>query len=126
MLNLSIPVNNQVTFGSKSLRVFGPKVSNNLPYHIKSSENLESFKMIINTGTVQDAIVKFVIHHKIMKDRDCLSKVNLGLLKRPRCTILGWLLIISRCCDVDVVIVANPLSGFCSHIFYNFNPMFLV
>ena len=47
MLNLSIPVHNQVTFGSKSLRVFGPKVWNSLPYHIKSSENLESFKMII-------------------------------------------------------------------------------
>ena len=47
MLNLNIPVHNQVTSGSKSLRVFGPKVSNSLPYHIKSSENLESFKMVI-------------------------------------------------------------------------------
>ena len=47
MLNLSLPVHNQVTFGSKSLRVFGPKIWNSLPYHIKSSENLESFKMII-------------------------------------------------------------------------------
>ena len=33
MLNLNIPVHNQVTFGSKSLRVFGPKVWNSLPYH---------------------------------------------------------------------------------------------
>ena len=47
MLDLNIPVQNQVTFGSKSLRAFGPKVWNNLPYHIESSENLESFKMII-------------------------------------------------------------------------------
>ena len=47
MLNLNIPVHNQVTFGSKSLRVFKPKVWNNLPYHIKSSENRESFRMII-------------------------------------------------------------------------------
>ena len=47
MLNLNIPVHKQVTFGSKSLRVFGPKVWNILPYHLKSSENLESFKMII-------------------------------------------------------------------------------
>ena len=47
MLNLNIPVHNQVTFGSKSLRVFGPKVWNSLPYHIKSSENLQSFKLII-------------------------------------------------------------------------------
>ena len=47
ILNLNIPVHNQVIFGSKSLRVFGPKVWSSLPYHIKSSENLESFKMII-------------------------------------------------------------------------------
>ena len=67
MLNLSLPVHNQVTFGSKSLRVFGPKIWNSLPYHIKSSENLESFKMILNTGMVQDAIVKFVMHHKIQE-----------------------------------------------------------
>ena len=46
MLNLNIPVHNQVTFG--------PKVWNSLPYHIKSSENLESFKMRIKhwNGTV--------------------------------------------------------------------------
>ena len=31
MLNLNIPVYNQVTFGSKSLRVFEPKVWNSLP-----------------------------------------------------------------------------------------------
>ena len=47
MLNLDVPVHNQVTFGNKSLSVFVPKVWNSLPYHIKSSENLESFKMII-------------------------------------------------------------------------------
>ena len=47
VINLNILVHNQVTFGSKSLRAFGPKVWNSLPYHIKSSENLESFKMII-------------------------------------------------------------------------------
>ena len=47
VLNLNIPVHNQVTFGSKSFRVFGPKVWNSLPYHIKPSENLELFKMII-------------------------------------------------------------------------------
>ena len=47
MLHLNIPVHNQVTFGSKNLRVLGPKVWNILPYHKKSSENLVSFKMII-------------------------------------------------------------------------------
>ena len=34
MLNLNIPVHNQVTFGRESLRVFGPKVWNSSPYHI--------------------------------------------------------------------------------------------
>ena len=47
MLNLSISVHSQVIFGSKSLRVFRPKVWNSLPYHIKSSENLELLKIII-------------------------------------------------------------------------------
>ena len=47
LLNLSVPVHNQLTFANKSLRVFGPKVWKSLLYHIKSSENLESSKMII-------------------------------------------------------------------------------
>ena len=34
MLNLNIPVHNQVTYGSK--RVFGPKVWNSFPLHIKN------------------------------------------------------------------------------------------
>ena len=46
-LNLNIPNNNQVTFGKKSLRMFGPKIWNSLPYHIKSSESLETFKTVI-------------------------------------------------------------------------------
>ena len=46
-LNLNIPNYNQVTFGKKSLRILGPKIWNSLPYHIKSSKNLESFKTVI-------------------------------------------------------------------------------
>ena len=46
-LNLNIPNYNRVTFGEKSLRIFGPKIWNNLPYHIKSSKNLETFKTVI-------------------------------------------------------------------------------
>ena len=38
ILNLNITVHNQVTFGNKSLIVFGLNVWNSLPYHIKSSE----------------------------------------------------------------------------------------
>ena len=35
-LNLNIPGKRQVAFGTKSLESFGPKIWNNLPYHIKS------------------------------------------------------------------------------------------
>ena len=37
----------QVTFGKKCLKIFGPNIWNNLPYHIKSSKNVESFKSFI-------------------------------------------------------------------------------
>ena len=46
-LNLNIPNYNQATFGKKSLRIFGPKIWNGLPYHIKSPKNLESLKTVI-------------------------------------------------------------------------------
>ena len=46
-LNLEIPKHNQVTFGTRSLRSYGPKICNALPYHIKTPDNLSSFKSII-------------------------------------------------------------------------------
>ena len=46
-LNLKIPESNQVSFGSKSLRIQGPKVWNALPSHIKSKENLQAFIDVI-------------------------------------------------------------------------------
>ena len=46
-LNLDIPSSNQVTFGHKALKFFGPKAWNSLPYHIKSAKNLMSFKTMI-------------------------------------------------------------------------------
>ena len=46
-LNLEIPKPNQATFGTRSLRSYGPKIWNALPYHIKISDNLNSFKTII-------------------------------------------------------------------------------
>ena len=52
-LNLNVPNYNQVTFCKKSLRIFGPKIWNSLPYPIKSSKNLESFKTVVkNWGGV--------------------------------------------------------------------------
>ena len=39
---------NQVAFGSNSLRSLGPQIWNGLPNEIKSAENLNSFKNMIN------------------------------------------------------------------------------
>ena len=50
-LNLDVPTINQVSFGDKSLRYYGPKIWNSLPCHIKSFDNLQAFK-IIKTGMV--------------------------------------------------------------------------
>ena len=48
-INLEIPRVNQASFGTKSLRFYGPKIWNSLPYHIKSSENLFCFKNLIKS-----------------------------------------------------------------------------
>ena len=49
-LNLDIHRVNQVSFGNKSTRSFGPKIWNFLPPHIKSCENLETFKRVIKNS----------------------------------------------------------------------------
>ena len=46
-LNLDIPRVNQVSFGNKSIRSFGPKIWNSLPPHTKPCENWETFKRVI-------------------------------------------------------------------------------
>ena len=51
-LNLDIPKVNRVSFGNKSIRCFGPKIWNSPLPHIKSCENLETFKRVIKTGMV--------------------------------------------------------------------------
>ena len=43
-LNLNIPRRNQVTFGTKSLKFYGPTIWNALPVNIKTAENLNAFK----------------------------------------------------------------------------------
>ena len=48
-INLEIPRVNQASFGTKSLRFYGPKIWNSLPYHIKSTENLLCFKNVIKS-----------------------------------------------------------------------------
>ena len=49
-LNLEIPEYNQVTSGSKTLRVFGSKVWNSFLHHIKSTENVRSFKELFSSS----------------------------------------------------------------------------
>ena len=46
-LNLEIPKSNQISFGTKSQRIEGPKVWNALPFHIKFKKNLQAFKYVI-------------------------------------------------------------------------------
>ena len=46
-LNLNIPRTNQVTFGTNSLKSYGPKIWNTLPFSIKTVENLKVFKTLI-------------------------------------------------------------------------------
>ena len=46
-LNLNIPRTNQVTFGTSSLKSYGPKIWNALPFSIKTAENLKAFKTLI-------------------------------------------------------------------------------
>ena len=45
--NLNIPRRSQVTFGTKSLKIYGPKIWNALPVNIKTAENLNVFKDLI-------------------------------------------------------------------------------
>ena len=46
-LNLNIPRTNQVNFGTNSLKTYGPKISNALPFSIETAENLKAFKTLI-------------------------------------------------------------------------------
>ena len=45
--NLDIDKWNQKSFGYKNRKVLGPKIWNKLSYHVKSSENLDTFKNLL-------------------------------------------------------------------------------
>ena len=68
-LNLDIPSYNQVTFGRKALTFFGPKTWNSLLYHIKSAENLASFKTMVKFWNGKPAAVKFVVRSNFFPDK---------------------------------------------------------
>ena len=46
-LNVKISRRNQITFGTKSLKFYGPKIWNALPVNIKIAGNLNAFKDLI-------------------------------------------------------------------------------
>ena len=58
-LNLEIPKTKQVKFGSKSLRAFGPKIWNSSTHHIKSAEDVKTFKRIIKKWNVYNVSAQF-------------------------------------------------------------------
>ena len=43
-LDLNVRKVNQVSYGEKSLRYYGTKIWNSLPFHVKTNENLKTFK----------------------------------------------------------------------------------
>ena len=45
--NLTVETRQTVTFGTNSISYLGPKIWNNLPYHLKCSESLVDFKRMI-------------------------------------------------------------------------------
>ena len=69
-LNIDIPKVNQGTFGNKSVRSFVPKIWNSLPHHIKSCENLETFKRVVKPGMALLVTVEYakISHLKCSKN----------------------------------------------------------
>ena len=53
-LILEIPKPNQVIFKTRRLRSYGSKIWNALPYHIKTSGNLNSLKAVLANIRLQD------------------------------------------------------------------------
>ena len=46
-LNLNISRANPITFGTNSLKSYGPKIWNALPSNVEAAENLKAFKNLI-------------------------------------------------------------------------------
>ena len=70
-LNLEILKPDQATFGTRSLSSYSPKIWNSLPYHMKTSENLNSFKVIINCWDGNHCTYRDLILYEIL----CVMKI---------------------------------------------------
>ena len=57
-LNLEIPKLIQATFGTKSLKSYGLKIWNALPYHIKNPDNLNSLNPLSNVAMETTALAE--------------------------------------------------------------------
>ena len=79
-LDLDFPRVNQVSFGNNSIRSFGPKIWNSLPPHIKSCENLETFKRVIKTGMSLLVTVEYAKTSHLNVPRTHISYFNLYII----------------------------------------------
>ena len=48
--DLKVPIRNSVTFGDKSVRVFGPHIWNKLPAELKEKHHTKNLKHKLTTG----------------------------------------------------------------------------
>ena len=57
---------NQATYGCQSPTSIGPQIWDGLPSELKSAENLKSFKVFIENGTVASANVVPVLAYELV------------------------------------------------------------
>ena len=65
-LKLNNPSFNQKAFGYESLRIVGINIWNKLPYHIKSSKNLKSFKELIKNWSDSLTLQLWNLHKEFL------------------------------------------------------------
>ena len=86
--NLEVPIINQVNLGAKSIRYLGPEIWNTLPFHIKSSESLTTFKRIIKNFWIQSHANSLFVSGKLrlLCNDTCLISMQ------PRIHKFSWLI----------------------------------
>ena len=64
--NLELKTTKTITFGTNSLSSLGPTIWNNLPYHLKYSKSISTFKQMIKNGMVVNANAMIAIKSREM------------------------------------------------------------
>ena len=107
ILNLDVPTINQVSFGGKSLRYYGPKNLNSLSFHIKSFENLEAFINIIKNWNGVSFKCKVCQYYQVLANYFKWSEAHYQFLQH-----LHWafsrLTSVTESSILDVVGVLDP------------------